>query len=145
MSEIARRAEASLGEFGYLQQVAPNPTAPIVDAVSQAAATMADRLEARAIVTLTESGFTSRQISKYRPACPIVAVTSSADVARRLALNWGVDASIARGADDEAMLEHGLHLACERGVLAPGDLVVVTAGISHEAGSTSSIRVATVR
>jgi pyruvate kinase len=146
MDELALGAEASLHEYGYLQQIVPHPTAVVVEAVSQAANSMASHLEAGAIVTLTESGFTSRQISKYRPRCPILAVTSSYDVARRLALNWGVTPIVAEGAgDDDAMLEHGLAWAREQGVLSAGDVVVVTAGISREAGSTSSIRVATLR
>ena len=145
MSELALGAEASLREYGYLQQIAPHPTAAVVEAVSLAANTMANHLQARAIVTLTESGFTSRQISKYRPRCPILAVTSSVDVARRLALNWGVTAMVAEGTDNDVdMLGHGLDWARERGVLSDGDVVVVTAGISHEAGSTSSIRVVTL-
>ncbi len=146
MSELALGAEESLREYGYLQQIVPHPTAAVVEAVSQAANSMANHLKAGAIVTLTESGFTSRQISKYRPRCPIIAVTSSPKVARRLALNWGVTPTVAEGvADDDAMLEHGLAWAREQGVLKAGDIVVVTAGISHEAGSTSSIRVATLR
>jgi len=145
MSEFAVGAEASLREYGYLQQTQPHPTAAIVEAVSQAAHTMANHLVARAIVTLTESGFTSRQISKYRPRCPILAVTKSPDVARRLALNWGVTATVDEdAADDQAKLDHVLTWARERRVLGSGDLVVVTAGISREAGSTSSIRVVTV-
>ncbi len=145
MSEIAAGAESSLREFGYLQQIAPHPTAPIVEAVSQAAITMANHLNARAILTLTESGFTSRQISKYRPRCPILAVTSSLDVARRLALNWGVTATVAeQEPDDEPRLQHGIDWAVQQKILEPGDLVIVTAGISHQAGSTTSIRVVTV-
>jgi pyruvate kinase len=145
MSELAIGAEKSLSEYGYLQQIVPHPTAMVVEAVSQAANAMANHLNAGAIVTLTESGFTSRQISKYRPRCPIFAVTSSPVVARRLALNWGVTATVSEDApDDEARLQYGLNWARERGALASGDVVVVTAGISHEAGSTSSIRVMTL-
>ena len=145
MSELAIGAEASLREYGYLQQIIPHPTAKVVEAVSQAANAMANHLNAGAIVTLTESGFTSRQISKYRPRCPILAVTSSPDVGRRLALNWGVTATVSEGVqDDEGRLQYGLDWARERGVLTSGDVVVVTAGISHEAGSTSSIRVLTL-
>ncbi len=145
MSEIAMEAEASLREFGYLQQIAPHPTAMVVEAVSQAANTMANHLEAGAIITLTQSGFTSRQISKYRPRCPILAVASSEDVARRLALNWGVTA-VAKidASNDGGRLERAIDWARENKILKIGDVVVVTAGISQEAGSTSSIRVVTV-
>ncbi len=145
MSEVALEAEASLREYGYLQRIAPDPTAAVVEAVSQAANTMANHLAARAVVTLTESGFTSRHICKYRPRCPILAVTRSVDVARRLALNWGVMATVAEAAaDDDAQLEHALAWAAERNIVASGDLVIVTGGVSRVVGSTSSIRVVTL-
>ncbi len=72
MSDLARGAEISLREYGYLQQIQPHPTAVITEAISLAAITIANHLRAAAIITLTESGFTSRQISKYRPECPII-------------------------------------------------------------------------
>ncbi|MGI9430929.1 MAG: pyruvate kinase [Myxococcota bacterium] len=145
MSELALGAEPSLREYGYLQQIAPHPTAIVTEAVSQAANAMANHLRVRAILTLTESGFTSRQISKYRPRCPILAVTATEEVARRLALNWGVRATAAEAIeDDEERLVHALNWAKEQGFIASGDTLVVTAGISHEAGSTSSIHVVPV-
>ncbi len=145
MAELASVAEASLREYGYLQQISAHPTARITDAVSRAASEMANHLAASAILTLTESGFTSRQISKYRPRCPILAATRSPQVARRLALNWGVTAWLTEdAASDEEKLEHALAWASERGYLRSGDTVVVTAGISSETGSTSMIRVITV-
>ncbi|MBW2245109.1 MAG: pyruvate kinase [Deltaproteobacteria bacterium] len=145
MAELASVAEASLREYGYLQQISAHPTARVTDAVSRAASEMANHLAARAILTLTESGFTSRQISKYRPRCPILAATRSPQVARRLALNWGVTAWLNEdAASDEEKLEHALTWASDRGYLRGGDTVVVTAGISSEAGSTSTIRVITV-
>jgi pyruvate kinase len=145
MSELALGAEASLREYGYLQQIAPHPTAALTEAISQAAIAMADHLRAAAILTLTESGFTSRQISKYRPACPILAVTTSRDVVRRLAMNWGVTATLYEGdAADDKKIDAGISWAREHGLLAAGDVVVATAGISSERGSTNMIRIVTV-
>jgi len=145
MSELALGAEESLGEYGYLQQISPHPTALVTEAISQAAITMADHLKAAAILTLTESGFTSRQISKYRPACPIIAVTRSRDVVRRLAMNWGVTATFYDGDPaDEKKVDAGVAWALSHGMAEPGDVVVVTAGISSEAGSTNMIRIITV-
>jgi pyruvate kinase len=145
MSELALGAEQSLREYGYLQQIEPHPTALITEAISQAAITMAEHLKAAAILTLTESGFTSRQISKYRPACPIIAVTRSRDVVRRLAMNWGVTATLYDGDPaDEKKVDAGVTWARSHGMAQPGDVVVVTAGISSEAGSTNMIRIVTV-
>ncbi len=145
MSELALGAEESLGEYGYLQQIEPHPTALITEAISQAAITMAEHLKAAAILTLTESGFTSRQISKYRPACPIIAVTRSRDVVRRLAMNWGVTATLYDGDPaDEKKVDAGVTWARSHGMAKAGDVVVVTAGISSEAGSTNMIRIVSV-
>jgi pyruvate kinase len=87
MAAVAVRAETALKQYGYLQNIRPEPSNVITEAVAQAAITMANHLKAAAIITLTESGFTSRSISKYRPDCPIVAVTGSRDVVRKLAMN----------------------------------------------------------
>ena len=145
MSELALGAETSLREYGYLQQINPNRQPVVTEAIGQAAITMADRLRAAAIVTLTESGFTSRQISKYRPLCPIVAVTTSRDVVRRLALNWDVTATYYDGdpADDKK-INAGIEWARSQGFVASGDVIVVTAGISNREGSTNMLRIVRV-
>jgi pyruvate kinase len=144
MARLALEAEGALAEYGDLQQARP-PTEPsVTDGVAQAAVTLARELEASAILTLTESGHTSRAISKYRPACPILAVSTRPEVVRRLALNWGVTGLLHEGpAGDEEKVAFGVARAralCSE----PGDVLVVTAGISREAGSTNLIRVVTV-
>ena len=93
MALLALRAEEALHEYGHLQQTVSAPGDKITDAVSQAAITMAHHLGATAIVTLTETGFTSRSISKFRPECPILAITVSPDVVSKLSMNWGSRAS----------------------------------------------------
>jgi pyruvate kinase len=145
MSSVALRAEASLKQYGYLQNIRPEPSNVMTEAVAQAAITMSNHLKAAAIITLTESGFTSRSISKYRPDCPILAVTGSRDVVRKLAMNWGVTALQFEGERaDEQMIRFGVQRGREQGFIQRGDVVVATAGISREAGSTNLIRVVTV-
>ncbi len=144
MASLAFTAEASLRDYGYLQKILPNPANVVTEAVAQAAITMARHLDAAAIVTLTASGFTSRAISKYRPDCPILAVTASETVVRKLAMNWGVTAALYQGErDDAAQIRFGAERLCELGCTRPGDVIVATAGISGEAGSTNLIRVVT--
>jgi pyruvate kinase len=141
MGAIAREAEAALTEFGYLQQIHPKPRDRVTDAVAHAASVIASRTEAAAILTLTETGNTSRAISKYRPRCPIIAISSSPRVVRRLALNWGVTGAVYEGhGNDEEKIEFGVETARSLGV-EPGDVLVVTAGISRSSGSTNLVRV----
>ena len=145
IAALARRAEESLAEYGHLQNVRPDPGHKVSEAVSQAANTMAVHLHAAAIVTLTESGFTSRMISKYRPPCPILAVTESPRVARRLCMNWGITAlRYEDEGGDEYKIAFAIERAREMDYVEPGDVVIVTAGLSHQSGSTDMIRVLTV-
>jgi len=141
MATIAREAELALSEYGDLQRTEPWTLDRLTDAVAHAATTIASRTEAAAILTLTETGNTSRAISKYRPECPILAVSRSALVVRRLALNWGVTGLLYEGDDDDLQkVDFGIERAreiCAR----PGDVLVVTAGISSASGSTNLVRI----
>jgi len=142
MAALALEAEASLAEFGTLQHINPNPSNVITEAVAQAAITMADHLEAGAIVALTESGFTARMISKYRPRSPILAVTTSERVTQTLAMNWGVIPIHAEGPqDDAARIDFAVRRALTLGYVRSGDVVVATAGQAQRAGGTNLIRV----
>ena len=59
-------------------------------AVARAACRMAGDLNAKAIVVLTSSGVTAHRVSRHRPDAPVVALTSSPEVARQMNLWWGV-------------------------------------------------------
>jgi pyruvate kinase len=145
MAMLALEAESSLPEYGVLQHILPEPSNLMTEAISQAAMTMATHLEAAAMITLTESGFTTRSISKYRPPCPILAVTNWPDVVSQLSLNWGVTAMRFEGErSDDAMIEFAVQRGRELGCLQGGDVVVVTTGIDRTTGSTDTIRVITL-
>lgn len=143
MSTLAIRAEASLNEYGYLQKILPHPSNIITEAVSQAAVRMAEQINAAAIICLTTTGFTSRLVSKHRPDCPILAVTTSRSVSQRLSMNWGVIPLLNEdhNASDDARIEFAIKQAKQRNYLRSGDIVVGTAGSTHTSGGTDLIRV----
>jgi len=118
----------------------------IPNAISQAVSRIADQLNAAAIVTLTKTGATARNVSKFRPRVPIVAVTSQVDVSRRLQLVWGVQPLMALSLPSTRQnFEAALNIAQERGMVQAGDLVVMSAGtLAGVAGSTDLIKVAYV-
>lgn len=146
MANLALRAEASLREYGFLQKILPHPSNIVTEAVSQAAVQMAVQLKAAAIFSLTTTGFTSRLISKHRPDCPILAITSSEAVARRLAMNWGVVPIYYSPEEqsDDARIRFALEKARELGYIRGGDIVVETAGYRQRAGGTDSLRIMTL-
>jgi pyruvate kinase len=145
MAALALRAEASLDQYGHLQQTYTEAAHKVTDAVSQAAITVADNLKAAAIITLTETGFTSRSISKFRPHCPILAISTSPEVVTKLSLNWGVTGLLLDGErTDDEMLHFAMQRGTELDYLEPGDIVILTHGVDRESGSTSMIKVQTV-
>jgi len=145
MGALAIEAEAQLAEYGYLQHILKKPGHEVTDAVTQAAITLATHLDAAALITLTESGIAARSMSKYRPDCPILAVTVWPELVRKLSMNWGVTAILFEGErSDEAMIEWAIRRGRELGCIHTGDLVVTTAGVNRQPGSTNSIRVITV-
>jgi pyruvate kinase len=145
MDMLAIRTEASLREYGYLQHIIPHPSNVVTEAVSHSAVDMASQLKAAAIISLTSSGFTSRLISKHRPDCPILAITQSPRVTRRLCMNWGVIPVLqAEESTDEAKISYGIEQARSRGLLNSGDIVIATSGHSQMTGGTDLIQVITV-
>ena len=103
---------------------------PVSDAVAEAAAEAAAYLGATTVVCFTRSGRTARLVARHRPPAPILALTPRIEVARALALVWGVTPRVVAEQPDDH--EEVVHLA-ERearseGLAAAGDLVVVTHG-----------------
>jgi len=142
MANLALKAEANLAEYGYLQKTLPHVSHVITEAVSQGAVTMAKQLHAAAIFSLTETGFTSRLISKHRPESPILAITGSKKVVRQLSMNWGVLPILySEKPDDQRILGNSIERAKELGYVRTGDTVIVTTGSAQRAGGTDMIRV----
>lgn len=144
MVELAREAERALGDYGDLQRMKFPSSQSVTEAVAEAAVMLAREMRAVAIVSLTDSGASPRFVAKYRPPCPIFAVTDSARVQRRLALSWGVTPLLYAGADDEERIHFAVDHASRCGIARAGDPMVVTWGLSGGEGSTNAMRVVNV-
>jgi pyruvate kinase len=143
MSRIAEAAESALEYKEILKKQSRAQQTTITEAISQAVANSALDLEAKAILTATESGYTARMISKYRPKAQIIAVTPIDHVMRRLALVWGVlpvKGEMVSSTDE--MFEMAVDAAVKQDHLHLGDLVVITAGVPvGRSGTTNLIKV----
>jgi pyruvate kinase len=124
LDAIMRDAEASPDFCGALRLNAP-VQGDHADALCEAAVTLADRSDARAIVAVTRGGATARRLSALRPHAPIVAATERVETARRLTLYWGIVPLIADIGEnlDAASGRIGRHLL-EHGICAAGTAVV---------------------
>lgn len=143
MSRIAERAEDALEYREIFLKQANAQQVSVTEAVSQSVANSALDLNAKAIVTSTQSGFTARMVSKYRPKSPIIAVTTEERVMRRLALAWGViPVKGADAATTDEMFENAVQGAMGTGLISLGDTIVITAGVPvGRAGTTNLIKI----
>ncbi len=130
MQRIINTAEGSLPHERWLEERRRWIKKGRVEAVAYAACELSLRLEAKAIVTPTESGFTALQVSRFRPSQPILAPTPHEKTARRMALYWGVLPRL-QGMEGEIrnMFLSAEEAAREEGLAAAGDTVVITAGL----------------
>ena len=119
----------------------------IPNAISAAVGQIAEQLDASAIMTLTKTGSTARNVSKFRPQTPILAITPQVHVSRRLQLVWGVKPLLVLDLPSTTeTFQAAISVAQEKELLAAGDLVVMTAGtLQGVAGSTDLIKVELVK
>ncbi|MFH1531934.1 MAG: pyruvate kinase [Pseudomonadota bacterium] len=99
------------------------------DAVADAAAGIADRLSASAIIACTLSGSTARMMSSRRSAVQILAATSSPEASRQLALVWGVHPALVPTSDStDTVIADAIRAARGAGLVVGGAMFVITAG-----------------
>jgi len=142
MARIARRIERD-----YPLRILDGQMATTIpNAISQAVSSIARQLNAAAILPLTKSGSTARNVSKFRPSTPILAITSEETVARQLQLVWGVNPLLIPEQPSTAgTFTLAMGVAQQNGLLREGDLVVETAGtLEGVSGSTDLVKVGIV-
>ncbi len=147
MYNIAIKTEESLDYSRLLKEKSNKSEISTTNAIGRATCYTAQDLEATAIITATSSGYTSKAISKFRPKTPIIAVTTTEEVMRRLALEWGgvypVLAPESESTDE--VISNSVEATIKNGYAKEGDLVIITAGIpAGLSGSTNLIKVHTI-
>ncbi len=115
--------------------------------LASAAAEIAEHLNAKAIITPTEKGFSARRVSRARPKQEIIALTRKTSTLKHLELVWGVfPYKINFPVSDEKSLAKAIDEAKKHNEIKKNDLVVITAGFPlGVGGSTNLIRVEIVK
>lgn len=143
MAQIAERTESTLPYREQYLKRSAEVTPNITEVISQSVVGASLELKAKAILTPTESGFTARMVSKYRPQTPIVAIAPNERVLRRLSLVWGVTPvlGVSETSTDE-MFVSAIESGKATGLVEQGDLVIVSAGVpAGRTGSTNLIKI----
>lgn len=124
------------------RQAAATHAISVTEAISAASCSVAEYVQAKAIVSTTMSGHTARQVARHRPPTAVMAVSPLASTQRRLALVWGVECVLVPNfTETDEMLEQTAVAMLQFG-LKPGDRLVITAGIPFaQMGQTNLIQV----
>ncbi len=146
MVRIATRTEEDINYRRRFFEYERRANRNVTDAVCHATCTTAMDLNASAIVTVTKSGTSARNISKYRPECPIIAGTTSDKVCRQLNMSWGVTpVHLEEKNEIFELFDHAVAVSKETGLLKENQIVVTTAGVPlGVSGNTNMIKVQVV-
>ncbi len=103
------------------------------DAIGKASCSIAEQINASAIIAYTGSSFTAKNISKYRPKVPIIGITNDKEVERILSFIWGVTPVCMEGVpySPENFKEFSKTLI-DTGLVKKGESIVFVSGLSPE-------------
>ncbi len=146
MDRVAQRVEA---EDDHLPTATDAENAyyfSTEDAISSSARLVGGALGAKAIITFTTSGATALRAARERPEPPIIVLTPSIDVARKLTIVWGTHTVKTKDVDSfEEMIGKSKRMAIRHGFAVGGDRLVVTAGVPFGTpGATNVMHIAFV-
>ncbi|MDY2628580.1 MAG: pyruvate kinase [Lachnospiraceae bacterium] len=152
MCKICENAESHLDYETIISERRKYRRRGISTAVVYAAAATGLHMNAKYIVTPTLSGFTARMMAKFRPHCPILALSPSEENLRKMQILWGVTpmpSEMLHG-DGAAVIDSAYEIIQESGLVEPGDTVIITAGVVSKnehvvKGVTNTMQVLTAR
>lgn len=133
MDSVARRIEPLVPTVSAEKGTVP-------EIVAGTAALAAVNLSADVILTVTHSGFTANVVSKYRPPCPIAAVTTDVKKYYAMSLTWGVKPFLAeKESDMSRRFDKAIRLARDEGFVKQGGTIVLTGG--DKKGMTNILKI----
>jgi pyruvate kinase len=142
MDRIATVAEASID----YEQLRKHDLTTSAHAIAHAACDMAVDMKAKCVAAFTKSGSTARLISQFRPPTPVIALTQHIHVYRQLSLVWGVTPlMLTEVSDSESTIALVEETLLKKGLVAPGDNMVITGGLPIAArGPANFVKLSTV-
>ena len=142
MVGIVTETESAIDYWKQFQKQRVLPASNINDAITHTCCLTAKDLNAKAILTATYSGRSARMICRFRPACPIAALTMREKVRRQLNLSWGVIPFLTGEVNStDRIFSLSAEVALKEKLVENGDTVVITAGVPlGKSGSTNLIK-----
>ena len=145
MATIARQVETQYPHDVLRYRRMANTQRSVEATIAEGAAQMSEELALNFIVTGTTTGNTARHISSFRPRARIVAMTPIAEVARRMALIWGVEALVVESYKYfETLIDIVEARMLRENIAVAGEVIVITSGMPVGEGGTNVLKVHTL-
>lgn len=143
MDRIAKHTENSVDYRSVVSTRRREKEGNMTEAIGQAAAYTALNLNVKAVLAPTRSGQTAKMIAKYRPGCPIIALTSNEKSSKKLSLVWGVYPIVGKNTlTIDEILEESVEESVKHQYVSHGDVVIITAGVPvGEVGTTNLMKI----
>ncbi|MBK8608830.1 MAG: pyruvate kinase [Chitinophagaceae bacterium] len=148
MCKIILEAEKTLYDYNRDDILSPQAHSPsfLSDAICYSACKLANDTNARALIGMTQSGYTAFMLSSYRPKAPLYIFSKEKTLLAQLSLSWGVRAFYY--AEEESLddiIFDQINILKERGFVNTGDVVVNTGSTPVELHlPTNIVKVTTV-
>jgi len=144
MTRIAAETESS-PFMNYSIQYKKDLYDPVTHAVAQACVNILHEVNAKAIVTFSITGKTSKLISRQRPLSPVYAFSPSRKIYNKLSLVWGVTPLLIPPINDTKLLiEAGEKLIIKNKFAKNNDRIIIVTGLALKTGSTNLIKIHTI-
>ncbi len=130
MVGIVTETESAIDYWKQFQKQRVLPASNINDAITHTCCLTAKDLNARAILAATNSGRSARMICRFRPACPIAALTMHEKVRRQLNISWGIIPFLTgEVTSTDRIFSLASEVAVKERLVQNHDVVVITAGV----------------
>lgn len=119
----------------------------VTDAICRASVELAEKTNAKAIITMTFTGYTAFEISSYRPKADIFVFTGNRSLLNTLSLVWGVKGFyFDKFVSTDHSIAESSHMLKKDGLVKDNDLVVFTASVPmQEKGQTNMLKLHHIR
>ena len=129
MERIIKSAEMDVDYMDFINRSSNAVQDDIPGIISLNVAESASRLKCAAIIAPTNSGYTARMMSRFRPSCPIIAVSPNIDTVKSLQLNFAVNPVLIGELNSfDKISDLAKSITLQLVSTQPGDKIIITGG-----------------
>lgn len=129
MEKIIKAAEKDINYEYMIDQAIKTEEIDTTGSLAYSVSSCAEKLNCKAIFAPTMSGYTAKKMSRFRPSCPIIAISPNIDTVKALSLNFGIYPILINDFNTlDAIIEKSKKIAVEFLLLRPNDKIIITGG-----------------